>query len=215
MQWAPSCSQNMCKIPNRLSACADLVSTCTPTFTPSSLHSPLPDPYQDSICMPSSLGESLPHDWFRVLDFAKKKKKNSNFLPPSLWRNPWDFKLFFFFPKKKKEGQNQHSSAKFQANLFQLGSRNYICQQSVSWGHVPSWYTYAKLVYFHLPTQSLQSCPALCNFATLWTVAYQVPLFMGFFRKNTGVGCHSLLQGIFPTQGSNLGLLNWQMILYH
>ena len=23
--------------------------------------------------------------------------------------------------------------------------------------------------------------------------------------KNTGVGCHSLLQGIFPTQGSNLG----------
>ena len=31
--------------------------------------------------------------------------------------------------------------------------------------------------------------------------------------KNTGVGCHFLLQGIFPTQGSNLGLLcllNWQ-----
>ena len=26
--------------------------------------------------------------------------------------------------------------------------------------------------------------------------------------KNTGVGCHSLLQGILPTQGSNLGLLH-------
>ena len=25
--------------------------------------------------------------------------------------------------------------------------------------------------------------------------------------KNTGVGCHFLLQGIFPTQGSNLGPL--------
>ena len=25
--------------------------------------------------------------------------------------------------------------------------------------------------------------------------------------KNTGVGCHTLLQGIFPTQGSNLCLL--------
>ena len=25
--------------------------------------------------------------------------------------------------------------------------------------------------------------------------------------KNTRVGCHFLLQGIFPTQGSNLGLL--------
>ena len=31
--------------------------------------------------------------------------------------------------------------------------------------------------------------------------------------KNTGVGCHSLLQGIFPTQGSNpclLGFMHWQ-----
>ena len=28
--------------------------------------------------------------------------------------------------------------------------------------------------------------------------------------KNPGVGCHFLLQGIFPTQGSNLHLLPWQ-----
>ena len=28
--------------------------------------------------------------------------------------------------------------------------------------------------------------------------------------KNTGVGCHSLLQGFFPTQGSNPHLLHWQ-----
>ena len=33
--------------------------------------------------------------------------------------------------------------------------------------------------------------------------------------KNTGVGCHSLLQGIFMTQGSNLGLLHCRQILYH
>ena len=33
--------------------------------------------------------------------------------------------------------------------------------------------------------------------------------------KNTGVGCHALLQGIFPTPGSNLGLLNCRQILYH
>ena len=26
--------------------------------------------------------------------------------------------------------------------------------------------------------------------------------------KNTGVGCHALLQGIFPTQGSNLSLMS-------
>ena len=33
--------------------------------------------------------------------------------------------------------------------------------------------------------------------------------------KNTGVGCHNLLQGIFPTQGSNPGLPYCQQILYH
>ena len=32
--------------------------------------------------------------------------------------------------------------------------------------------------------------------------------------KNTGVGSLSLLQGIFPTQESNLGLLNYRWILY-
>ena len=32
--------------------------------------------------------------------------------------------------------------------------------------------------------------------------------------KNTGVGCHALLQGIFPTQGSKLGLLPQRQIFY-
>ena len=32
--------------------------------------------------------------------------------------------------------------------------------------------------------------------------------------KNTGVGCHALLQGIFPTQESNQGLLHCRQILY-
>ena len=44
-------------------------------------------------------------------------------------------------------------------------------------------------------------------FATLWTVAHQVPPSMEFSSKNSGVGCHFLLQGIFPTEGSNSGLL--------
>ena len=32
--------------------------------------------------------------------------------------------------------------------------------------------------------------------------------------KNTGVGCHALLKGIFLTQGLNLGLLHCRQILY-
>ena len=35
-----------------------------------------------------------------------------------------------------------------------------------------------------------------------------------FPGKNTGVGYHALLQGIFPTQGSNAGLLHCRQILY-
>ena len=47
-------------------------------------------------------------------------------------------------------------------------------------------------------------------FTTLWTVARQACLSMGFSR---GVGCHALLQGIFQTKGLNpchLCLLHWQ-----
>ena len=49
--------------------------------------------------------------------------------------------------------------------------------------------------------------------ATLWTAASQAPLSVGFSGKNTGMGCHALLQGIFLTQGSNsclFHLLHWQ-----
>ena len=33
--------------------------------------------------------------------------------------------------------------------------------------------------------------------------------------KNTGVGCHALLKGIFPTQGLNPGLPHCRQFLYH
>ena len=48
------------------------------------------------------------------------------------------------------------------------------------------------------------SCVRL--FVTLWTVAYQAPLSMGFSRQDYGVGCHLLFHGVFLTQGLNLGL---------
>ena len=35
-----------------------------------------------------------------------------------------------------------------------------------------------------------------------------------FLGKSTGVGCHFVLQGIFPTQGSNPGLLHCRQMLY-
>ena len=46
-------------------------------------------------------------------------------------------------------------------------------------------------------------------FATPQTVARQAPLSIGF-SKNTGMGCHFLLLGIFLTQGLNLHLFYWR-----
>ena len=51
-------------------------------------------------------------------------------------------------------------------------------------------------------------------FAIPWAVTCQAPLSMELSRWNTGVGTHSLLQGIFPTQGSNPGLPHCRQILY-
>ena len=48
-----------------------------------------------------------------------------------------------------------------------------------------------------------------------WTLVHQVLCPWNSPGKNTEVGCHSLLQGIFPTQGLNPGLPHCRRILYH
>ena len=50
-------------------------------------------------------------------------------------------------------------------------------------------------------------------FATPWTIAYQASPSMDSPSKNTGVGYHFLLQGIFLTQGANPGLPHWRQTL--
>ena len=57
----------------------------------------------------------------------------------------------------------------------------------------------------------LQSCLTLCDPMDCSSPGSSVHVIPG---KNTGVGCHFLFQGIFPTQGSNphlLCLLTWQV----
>ena len=53
-------------------------------------------------------------------------------------------------------------------------------------------------------SESQSSCPTLCDPIGTWNSPGQ----------NTGVGSLSLLQGIFPTQGSNPGLPHRRRILY-
>ena len=87
--------------------------------------------------------------------------------------------------------------------------------------------TYRGMAFHTLLTQTNmwnvnQLMPAclvsqLCLTVTLWTVAHQAPLSMEFFSKNTRVGCHFLLQGIFQIQKSNphlLCLLHCRHIVY-
>ena len=61
--------------------------------------------------------------------------------------------------------------------------------------------------------QRPQSCPTLCDSIDCnpphSSVHGESP------GRNTGVGCHPLLQRIFPTQGLNPGLLHCRQVLYH
>ena len=52
-------------------------------------------------------------------------------------------------------------------------------------------------------------------FVTLWTVALHSPLSRGFSRQEYWSGLPCPLLGVFPTQGSNSGVLHCRQILYH
>ena len=58
----------------------------------------------------------------------------------------------------------------------------------------------------------IQSYTTFCN---PWTVANQGFVNGDSLGKNTKMGGHALLQGIFPIQGSNPGLLHCRQILCH
>ena len=55
-------------------------------------------------------------------------------------------------------------------------------------------------------------CPTLCH---LMDCCLPDSCPWEYLGKNTGVGCHFLLHGIFPTQESNQNLLHCRQILYH
>ena len=60
----------------------------------------------------------------------------------------------------------------------------------------------------------LRWCVCVSCFGTPWTVACQAPLAWTSPGKDTGMGCHCLLQVILLTQGSNSGLQHCWQILY-
>ena len=61
------------------------------------------------------------------------------------------------------------------------------------------------------PCSAAQSCPTLCDPMDCSPPGSSVHGVLW----NTGVSCHFLLWGIFPTQGLNLCLLHCRRVLYH
>ena len=108
--------------------------------------------------------------------------------------------------------------------------------------HHPPTYTYTYLInnsprvnelwgwgifYFFASKLNLGAvqCPTdcVCAFSysvvsdTLWPCGLGPARFLcprDYLCKNTGVGCHFLLQGILPIQGSNPHFLNYRQVLY-
>ena len=69
----------------------------------------------------------------------------------------------------------------------------------------------------HLPKPVLKSLSIACSLLVAGLCQLCDPTDCsppGSSGKNPGEGSHSLLQGIFPTQGSNLSLLHCRRILY-
>ena len=68
----------------------------------------------------------------------------------------------------------------------------------IGWHHQLNWHEFEQTLRDSEGQGGLLCC-------SLWSHSVRQNLWDSP-GKNTGVGCHSLLQGIFLTQGSNLGL---------
>ena len=80
-------------------------------------------------------------------------------------------------------------------------------------------YTYSfekeKMSKKHVYPNMLVACMFSHDFATPWTLAHQVPLFLGFSWQEYGSELPFLTPEIFPTQRSNpsfLHFLHWQVV---
>ena len=134
----------------------------------------------------------------------------------SLARKMFSLKAFedLFVLKSSKETMGKNSCPKKNYKIHS-NERNFKIKVGVLFLHgktlleahpwLSHWLIYVCLV--------AQLCPTLCNYMDCSLPGFSV--HGDSPDKNTGVGCQSILQGIFPTQGSNPGLLLCRLILYH
>ena len=98
-------------------------------------------------------------------------------------------------------------------SLFKLHNMSWITKKMVHIPSMPPMWTWAcilscmSLIFLICKIRAImQECLTLLR-------PHGLSLSMEFPGKNTGVGCHFLLQGIFPIQGSNSSLTHcWQSL---
>ena len=70
-----------------------------------------------------------------------------------------------------------------------------------------------KFLFFKAHSRKQWSCSVVSDSATPWTIAWQPPLSVGFYRQKYWNGLPFPFPGIFPTQRSNPGLLHCRQTL--
>ena len=94
-------------------------------------------------------------------------------------------------------------------NIYPSNQQPLFCLLSSSSFSIKSYVVLCSVISNSLPPHGLQPTRRFCP----WN-SPEILLSMEF-SQNTGVGCQDFLQGIFPTQGLKLGLLQYGQILYH
>ena len=143
---------------------------------------------------PLSMGFSRQENWSGLPYSPPGDLSNQGIKPMSVTSPTWAGGFFT-------------SSATWEGPLF-LFNINWIVPSQPKW----------KMYWTHCVPLHVCVLSRVWLFVTPWTVAWTVLCPWDFPGKNTGVGFHFLLQGIFPIRGSNLHLCvscigRW--ILYH
>ena len=122
--------------------------------------------------------------------------------------------LKHYIKKKKKKKKNYLWSIillKLLCNIPSEGCVTVYFLVSLLVGQVTVFHSYKQLCC-NLCCSAAQSCLTLCDPMDCTPAGSCTPSCpWDSLGKNTGVGCHSLLQGIFPTQRSDPCLLHWEV----
>ena len=122
------------------------------------------------------------------------------------------FTRFFFFPflHSHLAQMVKHLPAMQETWVQSLGREDPLEEEMATHSSIPAW---TCNIFLHIIGHCCvyaQSCPTLSGLQPT-----RLPCPWNFLGKNTAAVCHFLLPGVFPTQGSNLSLLQHQCIFYH